>query len=663
MINTIRSQKKLSFLLGGKPFESLEPTVTVMEEFNTVTTVYDFVGGLRLTNVFKAYPEHNACDWVNMWENKGAEPTEMISELWDGAVSLPFSPCEPKTTGRAYLPASENVIKVYVPRGSDWSDGEFFCDVDRHAGNRYDNWLERYGDTRKYATVGGRSAQSTYAPFFNIRHGARDEGYIVAIGWTGQWNATVTRNEEGVFFQSKLEDTAFRLLPGERFRTSSVTVLGYSGSFADGQNSWRRLIKDIYSPVGKGEVSAELPFCAGLWGGMSTAGCLERIEKVENAKLPFNCYWMDAGWYGAGEKESPDEFEGDWAQHTGNWEVNSFRHPDGLMDVANAINKTDKGYLLWVEPARVRRETPIVAEHPEYFIFPEDERNPDLLLNLGDERAWQYCFDTLSELIERLNLAIYRQDFNFTPLEYWRKNDTEGRRGISEIKHIEGLYRLWDALRARFPSLLIDNCASGGRRIDIETLRRSVPLWRSDAQCPADPEPDITQAHCLSHGSWMPYSGTGVGRIWFDTYRFRSAYSPALTTNFTFSERNSFGDDPEGMSWLNEMCAEYIKVRPYLTKDIYPLTKPSAVSDIWSAVQYHDPETDSGILLVFRRKDAPYTECSFPLFGLCADKTYGFTALNGEKSELSGDSLMNDGFKVRMEKRRDSRVYFYKSEH
>lgn len=662
MINNLKLQKRFSFKLGGQPFEAAEPAVTVREDGNVTETVYDFGGGLRLTNVFTAYPEHNACDWVNYWENNGDKPTEIVSELWDAAFDLPFSPCAAKSTGGAYLPESKNVIKVYNPRGSGWFAEEFYCDVDRLQGNRYVNWLEHIGTVRKYATVGGRSAESGCAPFFNIYHGEREEGYVVAVGWTGQWNAQIARKDSGVFFQSKIEDTVFSILPGESFRTSSVTVLGYSGTFADGQNRWRRLIKDVYSPVGKGSCSAELPFCAGLWGGMSTAGCLERIEKVEKAKLPFNCYWMDAGWYGAGEQVSPDEFEGDWAQHTGNWEVNAFRHPDGLKDVASAISATDKGFLLWVEPERVRRGTPIVAEHPEYFIFPNDERDANLLLDLGNEDAWKYCFETLSGIVEGMKLAVYRQDFNFWPIGYWRKKDTEGRVGISEIKHINGLYRLWDSLRERFPHLLIDNCASGGRRIDIETLRRAVPLWRSDAQCPADPDPDITQAHCASYGSWMPYSGTGVGRIWFDTYRFRSAYSPALTTNFTFSERNTFGDDPEGMRWLDEMCAEYIRVKPYLTKDIYPLTEASAAKDVWSAVQYHDPDTESGVVLVFRRKDAPYTECAFPLYGLSEGKTYRFTESNGETAVYSGAELTEDGFTVRIKERRASRVYFYSAE-
>jgi alpha-galactosidase len=283
-----------------------------------------------------------------------------------------------------------------------------------------------------------------------------------------------------------------------------------------------------------------------------------------------------------------------------------------------------------------------------------------MLLDLGSEAAWNYCFNTLSDMIKRLNVSVYRQDFNFSPLPYWRTRNTEGRVGITEIKHINGLYRLWDALLEKFPYLLIDNCASGGRRIDIETLRRSVPLWRSDAQCPADPEPELTQAHSLSHSQWMPYSGTGVGRIWFDTYRFRSAYAPALTTNFTFSEKNSFGDNPDEMAWLAKMCSEFVRVRPYLSEDYYKLTEPTDAHDVWSAIQYNRPNMGDGIVQIFRRDSSPYEEACFVLRGLDASKKYLFEDADGGELILDGKNLATDGFRVRVSEKRCAKLYFYK---
>lgn len=659
MIEFLKNHKKLSFKLGGVSFEALSYRTEVLECGNCVKTVYTFDCGLKLTNTFNAYPEYGACDWVNEWENTSVAPSEIISELWDCDVEFPFAKSSVKETGRAYLPQSENVVKVYAPRGSNWSYEEFYCAVDRLAGNRYDNWLSD-GQKKKYFNTGGRSAESNASPFFNIKHGRDDYGIIAAIGWTGQWNAEVERRETSVIFKSKIEDTSFRLMPGERIRTSSVTMLEYKGTVAYGQNRWRRLVKDVYSPIGKGGVPALAPFCAGLWGGMSSDGCVERIRKVENAGLPFDHYWMDAGWYGSGTQVSPDEYEGDWSQHTGDWEINKVRHPDMMENVVAEIAKGNKRFLLWFEPERVRRNAPIFTEHPEYLLMLDNDWS-DTLLNLGNEDAWNYCFNTLSEMIERLKISVYRQDFNFSPLPYWRRNDAEDRRGITEIKHINGLYRLWDALLERFPYLLIDNCASGGRRIDIETLRRSIPLWRSDAQCPADPIPEMAQAHSLCHGMWMPYSGTGTGRIWYDTYRFRSAYAPALTTNFTFSERNAFGDDPEGMKWLARMCDEYVRVRPYLSEDAYQLTVPSEAMDVWSAIQYHDPSKDEGVIQVFRRGESPYEEAVFKLFGLDGSSEYIFEDADGGEFSAGGMTLLDSGLKLRIPERRAAKVYFYKN--
>jgi alpha-galactosidase len=88
----------------------------------------------------------------------------------------------------------------------------------------------------------------------------------------------------------------------------------------------------------------------------------------------------------------------------------------------------------------------------------------------------------VSGLITGQGIDLYRQDFNMDPLGYWRAADEPDRQGITEMRHVEGYLAYWDELRRRHPGLLIDSCASGGRRNDLETLRRAVPLLRSDYQ-------------------------------------------------------------------------------------------------------------------------------------------------------------------------------------
>ncbi len=649
----LKDNRRFDFLYGEKPFSELDFNVEQTEGADSLKTVYAFADGLKITNI--ATKHGDAYEWVNWLENTSDKPTQIISELWDGCVTLPL-PHEKPLGWTAFLPETDKITTIYAPTGSTWSHNEFCSFADRLENNRFIGHIPP-GAKKQYATSGGRSSEQN-APFFNVHKDGR--GYIFAIGWTGQWNCFVSREEDTVTIKTKIEDTHFRLLPGEKIRTSSFVLMPYEGNIAQSQNKWRRLIKEHFSLIGKDGRDEHGPLCAGVWGGMKTSSVLERIDVIKKNNLPFEYIWMDAGWYGENTKPSPDEFEGNWGCYTGDWRVSPLIHPKGLKDVAQAVHEAGMKFLLWFEPERVRKGMPIVAEHPEYFLFPENEKSANLLLDLGNDEAWNYCFGTLSHLIEDIGIDCYRQDFNMSPLPYWRKNEKEDRKGITEIKHIMGMYRLWDALLQKFPHLLIDNCASGGRRIDIETLRRSIPLWRSDYQCPANFLPEGSQCHNLSFNTWMPFSGTGSGRI-YDTYRIRSAYSPALTTNYTFGERETFGDDPEKMVWLKKQLEEYLTVRPYLSEDFYPLTEVSDRKDVWCAAQFDRPSENDGIVQIFRRENSPCETASFGLFGIDKNADYIFTDADGQTEiTISGAELAEKGFCVTLKEKRSAKIYFYK---
>lgn len=649
----LKTSHRFDFLYGEKPFSELKYNMVQTENGNVLTTKYTFLDGLHITNI--ATKHGDAYEWVNWFENTSDKPTDIISELWDASIALPLSREEPFVR-TAFLPQIETVTTVYAPAGSTCVSDEF-CTFPDKCDTNYVLGHINVGNSKLFATSGGRSCEQN-APFFNIHKNGK--GYIFAIGWTGQWNCYLERTIDDIIIKTKIEDTHFRLLPGEKIRTSSFVLMPYEGGVIQSQNRWRSLIKEQFSLIGASGRDTHGPLCAGIWGGMKTSSVLERIEAIKKNNLPFEYIWMDAGWYGGDTKPTPDEFDDDWERHTGDWRVSPLIHPNKLKDVSAAAHEAGMKFLLWFEPERVRRGTPIVAAHPEYFIFPESEHNNNLLLDLGNAEAWNYCYNTLSCLIEDIGIDCYRQDFNMLPLAYWRKNDTEDRKGISEIKHINGLYRLWDALLEKFPNLIIDNCASGGRRIDIETLRRSIPLWRSDYQCAANYPIAGSQCHHLSFNTWIPYSGTGSGRS-YDTYRIRSSYSPALTTNYTFSERESFGDDPEKMAWLKKQLEEYLKVRPYMSEDFYPLTQVNDRTDIWCASQLDRPSQNDGIVQIFRRENSPYETASYHLHNVDKYSDYVFTdADDGSEIIVNGDLLSTKGFCVTLKEQYSSKLFFYK---
>ena len=651
----LRNNRRFDFVYGKTPFSDLDCNVRQTETGDELITIYALPDGLRITNV--ASKHGGAYEWVNWFENTSDRPTEIISELYDADISLPM-PHEDPLPWTAFQPEFGDVTAVYAPIGSTWRFDEFCAFADRKEDNRMRGHIPPE-ESMAYSASGGRSSEQN-APFFNVHKDGR--GYIFAIGWTGQWNCFVSRSEDEITVKTKIEDTCFRLLPGERLRTSSFVLMPYEGGVTESQNQWRRLVKEHFSLIGRAGRDGHGPLCAAVWGGMETPQVLEKIDTIKKNNLPFDYLWMDAGWYGEGTAPTPNEFEGDWGDHTGDWRVSSLIHPGGLKDVSAAAHEAGMKFLLWVEPERIRirKSTPIIAEHPDYFLYPEEEGCRDLLLDLGNDEAWRYAFDTLSRLIEEIGIDCCRQDFNMSPLPFWRKNDAADRKGISEIKHINGLYRLWDALLERFPHLLIDNCASGGRRIDIETLRRSIPLWRSDYQCPRNHPSEGSQCHNLSFNTWMPFSGTGSGGI-CDTYRFRSAYSPALTINDVPGERERFDDGSPKMAWLKAILDEYLRVRPFMSEDFYPLTEVSDRTDVWCAAQFDRPSQNDGFVQIFRREKSPYETASLKLHVPDERGSYVFTdADDGREFTVTGKVLAEKGFCVTIGQKRTSKIYFYK---
>jgi len=393
--------------------------------------------------------------------------------------------------------------------------------------------------------------------------------------------------------------------------------------------------------------------------------------RSSNAWLPFfnlqtgrNGVIIGIGWSGPSDSYSPDEFTGDWAKHVGNWSINPAAHPNGLRPISDAAKAAGMKFLLWFEPERAVNGTPLTVEHPDWFL---GERKPghNMLFNLGLPEARRWLTDTLSEFMAEQGVQLYRQDFNFDPLPYWRAADAPDRQGMTEIRHVEGLYDFWDELLRRQPGLVIDNCASGGRRIDLETISRSIPLWRSDWQCGWINDGTPGQTHTMGLSYWVPLSGTGVlagCRRAGDTYNFRSSLSAAIS--FGIFPYESFPiEEQYPWDWHRRMLADFVRARPLFYGDYYPLVANSPDYDVWAAFQMHRPDLGEGLVLAFRRKDAPFISADFRLQGLDPAAEYELQDVDtGKTWKQSSKELCERGVRVTLERAPESRLVFYRKQ-
>ncbi len=151
-----------------------------------------------------------------------------------------------------------------------------------------------------------------------------------------------------------------------------------------------------------------------------------------------------------------------------------------MREVSERAHAAGTKFILWFEPERVTMNSWLAANHPEWLLprpgealklGPKDNR----LLNLGDPRARTWLVDYLDAMFKSDGIDVLRTDFNFDPLRYWASGDAPDRQGLTENRYVTGLLAYWDELLRRDPERWIDTCASGGRRLDLETLRRAAP--------------------------------------------------------------------------------------------------------------------------------------------------------------------------------------------
>jgi len=351
------------------------------------------------------------------------------------------------------------------------------------------------------------------------------------------------------------------------------------------------------------------------------------VYRLDQFDIRPDIGWIDAGWY--------EGSENGWWRGVGNWFPNKKNFPNGFRPISDPLKSLGMGFLLWFEPERVFEGTWLDKEHPEWLIkFPQ---NPNRLLNLGNPEALRWLTDHISGMLDKEGITHYRQDCNFDPLPYWQANDDSDGIGITEIKHTEGLYTYWDSLLTRKPGLIIDNCASGGRRIDLETISRSAPLWRTDY---AYYEPNGYQCHTYGINFYLPCNGTGNNNP--DPYMFRSAVSSALVLGWDLNQ-STFP-----IVQAKKSIEEFKQLRPYFYGDYYPMTDYSTSDNAWMAYQFNRPEKGDGIVLAFRRNSTNVTTINIKPRGLISGESYEVTYVDYGITQTYTGKKLSEGIDIKI---------------
>lgn len=583
----LKTDAPFSFVYGGTPSAELLPTWAhaceeVLAEGRTQyrASWTDPKTALRVTAEVTTFPGYPAVDWVLSFENQGKADTPILENIQALDVQL--------RTGLASRPT------VLHRLSGDVCGAQSFVPIDEELEN---------GKELRMAPLGGRSSSGAF-PFFNVQYA--DQGLITAVGWTGQWASSLQRSPTGpTRLQAGMELIHLVLHPGEKIRSPRILLLSWKGDRTAAQNRFRRLMLFHYVPQQNGR-PVQVPlflqcFDRYSWNTPAWATEAGQLDAAQWAhRLGCEVHWLDAAW-----------FPGGFPNGVGNnWICKPQEFPHGLKPVSDECHRLGNKFILWFEPERLGVNTAIVREHPE-FVFSDGKGGG--LFKLNDPAARRWMTDLLLARIAEFGLDWYRNDFNMDPLGYWRANDAADRQGITEIRYIEGLYAMWDELLAKNPGLVIDNCASGGRRIDLEMCMRSVPLWRSDTSC-SPGHADWNQSQTVGLCRYLPLH-TACG--WTpQPYDFRSSATIGAIAQWDYRAQ----DFP--LELAQATAAEAKENRKYWYGDFYELTPCGLAPDRFVAYQFHRPDLNAGLVLAFRRAECSYLGLVLGLQGVRPDATY-----------------------------------------
>jgi alpha-galactosidase len=639
-----------SFTCGGTDGAALlaewprHAQCTVLDDHRTQYTLIWSApdGGLQVRCAAVVYDDFPTVEWTVYWTNTGTASTALLADLQGLDIALTRT-----------------------------QDAEFvlhYADGDLTAPASYQPHAQTLapGSRHTFAPPGGRPTFGAY-PFYKL---AFDDGGVIAvIGWPGQWAATFTRDAATALrVVGGQELTSLTLLPGEEVRAPLIVLQFWEGDPTRAQNLWRRWMLAHNTPPMAGAPARPVLSSLMIVGPDQTAtNQIDFIDAWRRHGIDLDYWWLDAGWYPCGEH---------WSQ-VGTWEPDAARFPHGIEAVAAKAHAEAMGLIMWFEPERVSRGSWLDTTHPEWCLQVDDGNR---LLNLGHPEARAWVTDLIDDYLTHRGLDLYRQDFNIDPLAFWRAADAPDRRGMTENQYVQGYLAFWDALHARHPGLIIDTCSSGGRRNDLETLRRSVILLRSDYQTPQgrffspnDPTPLHVGNQGQTYGltAWVPYMG-GIAYI-EDDYDRRSHLTPALglmpremceATMQHYCGQTRIYELLGEIDWaaFRRAVAEWRQVADAFLGDYYPLTPYSLDADRWMAWQFHCPETGTGIVQVFRHTEAVEDTWCGPLQGLDPDAMYVLTDLDGGAPEhRSGRALHTDGFTVRCAHRPQAVLISYRA--
>lgn len=502
----------------------------------------------------------------------------------------------------------------------------------------------------------GRSSHGQY-PWFALTR-AGQSILSGAVAWSGNWTMRFNqRPDHGYTLTGGLHDWEFstELAPGASFTAPTVVLV-----LADQPDL--NAISAQYSQIGRqfwyptNPLSARLPVEWNHWWSYEDREINEQafLENVDVAvQLGIEVCTLDAGWFG------PTDPESHWYDYRGDWDlVNSERFPSGIRALADAVHAKGVAFGIWCEIEGLGKDARLAEIHPELVALRDNERLGYVCLGSNVGRAWAY--ETLERLITEYQADWIKLDFNLDPGAGCNCASHDHGANDGLYAHYQGYYQVLQQIRDAYPHVVLENCSSGGLRIDLGIARQTHMAFLSDPDWPEHslqcfwgastflaPEASLHWSYCEwsltehRHQHFNPRDpALRLHQIDFYT-------RISMLRRFGFSQRL-----PELPDWVAQRYREHIALyQQHVRRFVGAATLLRLIEQPlregkgqrWSAFQYSLPDASEHLLAVFRLPGAEAERRIVPI-GLDPEQLYTVTWLGDQQQmPMRGADLLRDG--------------------
>ena len=331
-----------------------------------------------------------------------------------------------------------------------------------------------------FATSLGTWSSERYLPMALIENTALHLTWFWQTEYNGSWHTEISQTSAKALYaylggpDEQYAHAWKNLQPGDTYESIPVALGCVQGGFSDAIAQLTRYRREVCARRFQSRNRA----CAVIFNDAvaldldpSTDKELPLIDAAAAAGCEY--YVIDAGWYA--EKDQS------WWGTVGDWEPAESRWPNGLQEVLTHIRRNGMLPGLWLEPEVAGIDSRLAAKPDDWFFVRHGKRVIDhgrYLLDFRNPNVRTFVNSVINRFVDQYGIEYIKLDYNVDGLEGTELHADSFGQGLHE--HNLALLAWLDNVLTRFPHLIIENCASGGGRLDYAMLSRAQLESASD---------------------------------------------------------------------------------------------------------------------------------------------------------------------------------------